>query len=84
MGKLETIGLVVALAAVIGMQRTGRPAEQGLVTTSAALMHMTRAELTAWCGERDGRVVNALDATGRGHVSCAWLDAETELVLQAE
>lgn len=83
MGKLEILGFVLALGAVIGAQATDKPAEGGLIVTTEALMGMTHSQFESWCRDQAARVSSEFDATKRGKATCAWLDAQTGRVWHA-
>ena len=83
MGKLERFAMVAVMGALVGVQTADAPVEDGLIQTTRVLMNITRVEFEHWCAERGTDAIASFDASDRGAVTCAWLDAASDRVWHA-
>lgn len=74
MGKLEVLGVAASVVALLGLQTVDRPAEHELLTTTRALMDMSRSEFQEWCEQKGAKVTTSERSGEVTKASCAWLD----------
>lgn len=80
MGRLEIVGVVVALAGVVGVHSMDVLVEDRMIETTGVLIAMTHPEFLAWCESKGAKPSVELDETHAGVASCAWIDPDTEHV----
>lgn len=78
MGKLEVLGVAASVVALLGLQTVDRPAEHELLTTTRALMDMSRPEFEEWCDKKGAKVTTSNRPGEVTKASCAWLDEASE------
>ena len=78
MAKLEVLGVAVSVLALLGLQNADRPAEHELLTTTRALMNMSRPEFAEWCEKRGAKVDVSAGPGTVAKATCAWLDDASE------
>lgn len=83
MGKIETLGVVVAVVGVLGSQSVDRLPEEALITTPKALIGMSHARFEAWCGNQGDDAHVTIDRSDDAKITCAWLDEQTGRVWHA-
>ena len=78
MGKLEVLGVAASVLALLSVQTADRPAEHEMLTTTRALMDLSRPEFGKWCAKK-GAEVTISEGTGElTKATCAWLDETSE------
>ena len=78
MGKLEVLGVAASVVALLGLQTVDRPAEHKLLTTTRALIDMSRPELGEWCAKKGAKMVVSDRPNEVTKATCAWLDESSE------
>lgn len=80
MGKVETLGLVVAMAGALGTQRAEAPPEAVQISTTKELIQMSREDFASWCDDKASTAEAAFDSDDPTLAACSWVDADTSEV----
>ena len=80
MGKVEALGLAVAVAGLLGTQATDGPAEAEQIATSKEIIGMSRTQFAAWCRTKQAESEGLFESSDETKSTCAWIDRETDEV----
>ena len=80
MGKVETLGMIVAVAGFLGAESTEPPLELEQIATARSIVAMSRSEFENWCHERGAISKLAFESSDEREVACAWVDQKTGAV----
>ena len=83
MGKIETLGLAVAMAGIVGAQSADCPAEEVQIQSAKAIIGMSRAEFDAWCLDHGAHAEAAQRWSDEQKSTCAWVDRKSGEVWHA-
>ena len=78
MGRIEVVGLVTAVAGLLGSQSFGGLVEEELVSTPQTIISMSSTELERWCNEKGEAPEVSFLVNEQGTASCAWLDPASD------
>lgn len=83
MGKVETLGLVVAMAGVLGTRGAEVPPEAQQISTPKALIAMSRHAFAEWCDDVTSSAEASFESSASTQATCTWVADDTGEVWHA-
>lgn len=77
MGKVEALGLMVAIAGALSTQSADGPPEADQIATANELIGMSRAEFESWCLDKGAESEVSLGSSDETRSTCAWIDPQS-------
>lgn len=77
MGKVEALGLVVAMAGALGTRAVEAPPEARQIAMADKLVAMSRVEFESWCRDKGAQSDASLGASDDTKATCAWVESAT-------